>query len=1002
MKITLWAEENLSLATDFMFSSIEGQDYNVQNIVIVPDRFSLLAEKQLLEKSPENILFNVKVTNFSSFTTFLLDGLGKSGEMASAGERILILQRAVNKVKDKFVFFKKSNINFCSQLFKSISLLESSRVFPSDIENQTFNLESTQSKYHDILLVYKEYISMLGERLDPALLFEKLLQEDGLEKILANKKIYIAQFDSFTSQMYEVLKLFALKAMELNVSMAHSQSIGNGYIYENDLEQKLLQIAKQNNIQIDVKVGNLDKSLKQKTILRNLFSCQMEKSAERGGYKSFKAYSKRDEIDFVAKKISKKVQQGYNFSSFAVALADIEKYRVDIEEIFDKYNIRYFIDYSKNAFDTVIVRALASLLSVSTQNFSKDAVVNFLTNPLISRVEDNSEKVEEILQKNLDGRWKYDKFFDFSSKIMQILQNFDKSQSNKQMIEQVKNFLDTLSASYEEYLLSLEEKGLYQEQSIEGQGKEELEKALSLIESNLDLNEKCDKREFVKELELILSAKELSSVPSYLNAVMIGDATDSFFEKRKCLFVLGGQDLPKVIGDNAILSDREIENPIYKKVVSPTSRMINRRNRFALFNLLSEGWEEIYLLYLAILEDGKATIEPAYIKQLDEMFEEQCANIYNYFQPKTDEEWALYFGNKSNFESYLIENERKTEDKLNISPEKNKKLFFKNDYFSVTQLETFFSCPFKHFARYGLKLKENDRFEFDGRDSGNICHKAVELFVAQFLNKNFCYQYGMIDNFIEQNFDKIIEETGTKQKLELMSEQEGMKKFLKMQIKTILKNVCFDLENSLFVPALIEERVEKEVDGLRFAGKVDRVDVGKDYFRIIDYKTGKPKSVVKDLYYGDKLQLFLYSVVIGEKINKNCGGVFYFDCHFDFEENESAKSILKGLAENDDENLQLYDKNISKNGKSMILQLALSKSKGKTFVGKAISKKPLAFYQQYALALAESSLKDIQNGYIEAKPDANSCRNCQYSAICGYRKEMGTRIKNFSEKLFGE
>lgn len=131
--MTLWAEENLSLATELMFSSVDCRDYNIEHIVIVPDRFSLLAEKKLLEKLPNHILFNVKVTNFSSFTTFLLEKLGRASELVSAGERILILQKAVNRVKDQFVYFKKSNINFCSQLFKAISLLESSRVFTSDI-----------------------------------------------------------------------------------------------------------------------------------------------------------------------------------------------------------------------------------------------------------------------------------------------------------------------------------------------------------------------------------------------------------------------------------------------------------------------------------------------------------------------------------------------------------------------------------------------------------------------------------------------------------------------------------------------------------------------------------------------------------------------------------------------------------------------------------------------------------------------------------------------------
>ena len=1001
MKMTIWAEENLSLATDAMFSSIDCHDYNIEHVVIVPDRFSLLAEKKLLEKLPNHILFNVKVTNFSAFTSFLLKKLGKEKELVSAGERILLIQKAVNQVKDQFVYFKKSNINFCSQLFKAISLLESSRVFPSDIESEKFALSSTRNKFHDIMIVYQQYLSLLADRVDSALLFEKLLQEDGLDKILGNTKIYLAQFDSFTSQMYEVLKLLALKSKELGVSVAISQSIGNQYIYENDIQKKLNTIAKENNLQIDVNVGWLEKTESQKAILHNLFSCQFEKSGQKDCFNAVKAYSKREEIEFVARAIAKRVKKGEKFSAFALAIADLQKYKDDITEVFNQFGIRHFIDYSQKAYDSVIVRALTSFVNISLQNFSREAVIGFLTNPLISNIDNNQFLIEEILKKNLDGRWKYKRFFDFSSPLMKLVENFDKDKTNAEMFATIKSFLQLIEKERKNFLVLLNKKGYYQEESIESQSYDQLIESLDLIEKNSKIDA-CDKKEFLKALELILSAKELSSVPSLVDAVMVGDCTDSFFEKRKTLFVLGGQNLPKVIGDNAILSDKEIENPIYHKVAGPTSRMINRRNRFALFNLLSEGWQKIYISYLALGDDGKPIAEPSYIKQLNKIFDQTTLPIGKMTSLECEDDWADFFGSTSNLEAFLLEKQEKNVQLLQKNQNRNQNLFFSKGYFSITQLETFFSCPFKHFAKYGLKLSEKEAFVFDARDSGNVCHKAVELFVSQFLYKDFQEEYGMIERFLDKNFDKILEECKVKEKLALLSEEEGMKRFLTLQIKTILKNVCLEMQNSFFKPTLLEDKVELKLDGLKFTGKIDRIDETDQFFRVIDYKTGATKSLLKDLYYGDKLQLFLYSFVAGKKLNKNCGGVFYFDCKFNYEENEGGKSILKGLAENIDENLEKYDKNIFINGKSVILSLALSKTKNKTFNGRAIAKKPLSFYQLYALKLASKALSYIKEGYIEAKPDENACRNCIYSGLCGYRKEQGERIKKFCEKRFGE
>ncbi|MDR9824575.1 PD-(D/E)XK nuclease family protein, partial [Vibrio sp. FNV 38] len=50
---------------------------------------------------------------------------------------------------------------------------------------------------------------------------------------------------------------------------------------------------------------------------------------------------------------------------------------------------------------------------------------------------------------------------------------------------------------------------------------------------------------------------------------------------------------------------------------------------------------------------------------------------------------------------------------------------------SVTRLELFASCSFRHFLSYGLRLGERDIYEFTPADFGTICHKALELFARQ-------------------------------------------------------------------------------------------------------------------------------------------------------------------------------------------------------------------------------------------------------------------------------
>ena len=1001
MKVKLWGEENISLASEYMYKNINNRDYEIEHIVIVPDRASLLTEKKLLDILPNQILFNVKVTTFSKFVLNLFSQMGVDNKLLTMAEQLLLIQKAVENTKKNFLFFKKFNITFCNQLSKTISLLQSSQVLPEDLSKEGNLKKINAKKFHDIALVYNEYLNLLGDRLDSAKLFEKLLLDIDLRDFVKNKKFYFAEFDSFTSQMYDVIKLLILNAKEINISFANPKGIGNKYIYEDDIQNKIINVCNDINCQVDVKIGAEKKSKAQDLILKNLYSCQVEKSYPLDVVKQINSVTKRQEVESVAKIIASKIREGEKFDSIAVAVSDINDYSALIEEIFSKYDFSYFIDKSINASQTVLVRCLFGLLNIKIHNYSKEALLNFFTNPLINS---SSEIIEEVIKKQIDGKWKFFKFFSFENAETFYLKKLENISINKELFEMVSEFLNQLKIKHENYLNVLHERGLYKEVNIEGQSFDCLTQAIELIIQNSILDEKCDFKEFYKKLELILSSIELSSVPTLVDAIMIGDATESFFDKRKFLFVLGGENLPKTISDNSILTDKEIQSPISKKVVEPTTRMINRRNRFTLFNLLSNGWEEIYLSSLMFNEEGKPITLPSYIDQLSKLFEGKTVNFFKSLEKLTNENDVVnYFGCKKNLEAFLSIDKKQLQEKINLNSINIEQLFFNNGVVSASQLETYFSCPFKHFVRYGLKLKEKETFVFDQRDIGNLCHRAVELFVKKYLNKDFNFQYGIIDDFIERNFDIMLKDEHLEEKLSLICEREGVEKFLKLQLKTILTRVCKELSLSFYKPKQLELKVEGNLfKELKFVGKIDRIDFSDNFFRIIDYKTGKPKSLLKELYYGEKLQLFLYSSIIQNQSQKICGGVFYFDCKFDFQDSDGGKYILKGLAENDDANLKLFDKNLEISEKSQILQLSLSKSGKQKYTGSAISKKPLSFYMKYAITVANKAIEEIKQGFIKPSPDNNSCEHCIFSAICCYNKNEGVRNKPFKESMFKE
>jgi len=69
------------------------------------------------------------------------------------------------------------------------------------------------------------------------------------------------------------------------------------------------------------------------------------------------------------------------------------------------------------------------------------------------------------------------------------------------------------------------------------------------------------------------------------------------------------------------------------------------------------------------------------------------------------------------------------------------KLFASPLHASVTRIESFAACPFKHFARHGLGLRERDDEEaVSSLDLGNVFHHVLEEVVENMLNEKKKWQ----------------------------------------------------------------------------------------------------------------------------------------------------------------------------------------------------------------------------------------------------------------------
>ena len=984
MKLKIYQNVTTFDAVRDMIGAIDNSDFSIEHIIIVPDRFSLICEKLLLEIMPNKALFNVRVVSLTKYSGELLQMFGekiKKEDVLSSGETLLLTQKAIENVKGDFKTFKKNRISFCYEVSKLISQFKSSRITPDKLNENAKGLVGL--KYHDLKLIYEEYQRLLGDKLDANERLN-LLNEKFQSGVLENTKVYFAGFEAFTSGSYLFLKNLIMGANEVILTLSKSLDEGNDYIYEKDIYEKVVELCKELEISAEV-VSKREKLLPQKeAIVRGLYSYQKIKCENGGYYNLYSCMNISEEVEAVAKTIRYKIFKGERYKNIVVAVGGLEKYLVQIENIFDRYGIPYYIDSALTADKTLLGNLIFSFFEVVLLGYSQDRLVNLFSNILLG---DNSEIIEKCQRLNIDNKQKYKKYIEEDFAFACELESLSVAKSADDFKKVVISIIEKVKENFESTMERLEQNSHLKERNINVQVEEIVKEELELI-SRYFVGE-ISAQEYQKMLLLLLSFKQVSTVPTFVDGVMIGDATESMFGKSNILFVMGAQSLPAVSGDNGLLSDEDLGANYVDYVIEPTIKMINRRNRFKLFSLLTLAEGNLILTYQFLNEEGKKNELPSFVTSLNSIFEQieiKAGNVF--FNRHDDLDTALLSCSLPNGEFAQI-------DKTTLSKDKAKNLMFDGDRARVTQIENYFACPFKHFLSYGLKVKEFEKAEVDGRDVGNICHAGAEAFIKLLIKNGFDFNINLIE-FIEKNFSDFVDKHLC-ERLEFLSEKEAYIKLIKRQLLLILKNIIRECKATVFRPKYVEKDFESKFNksGITLTGRADRIDTFGNYFRVIDYKTGKTGNVLKELYFGEKLQLFLYQKEFKNQFNLSSAGGYYFNSGLDYSKDEEDKVILKGLSPNDKEVVFMLDSSLEDNAESSILSIAKDSKGG--FKGSGISKIPLSELCEYAYKVAENAVDEICGGFIMAKPCDSACEWCNYHTICGYQGELR---KLDSELLF--
>lgn len=449
--------------------------------------------------------------------------------------------------------------------------------------------------------------------------------------------------------------------------------------------------------------------------------------------------------------------------------------------------------------------------------------------------------------------------------------------------------------------------------------------------------------------------------------------------------------VPKSINDQGILLNHE--RHVLKNIMTIQDNLSLQQND--ILKILGSTTKRIVLSYSSATTSGEPLLESSLINHLKELYNFKYLDTsLNYLHP------SLYFnvyklgGEIEHFSdlNMMVKRYKETKNQpsnLSVNPYSN--------ILSVSQLETYNSCPYKYYLQYGLKLYPLKSSSLEANEIGSLVHYVLDILSNSFENIEINNLKNDISTIINQYLDNNIL---IKNKLHNQINQYFINCLKEDLFNTILILIN-QMKSSTFKLKDTESKVSRLYNGVNLRGVIDRIDIFRNYLKIIDYKSSDKDLDLNLAMQGFNIQMLIYIDILAKNEQLEKGAILYFNTKKRIL--KSTLSILEDESEDDfiklykmngyvlDDVIEEIDKNID--GTSNIIKVKYVKTKN-SYSGNILDKEAFNNLVNYVSNHINELYQQISNGDIKIAPKGsddittnakvNPCTYCKYRTLCNY------------------
>ncbi len=883
-------------------------------VLLVPEQISHETERRLCDRAGDTASRYAEVLSFTRLCSrvFAQTG-GGARQVLDKGGRIIAMAGAAEQVRSRLKTFGAlaARPEFLSRMVSMVDEFKSCGVGPEELRYAGAKTQGVLAQKLEelgyLLESYNAVCAVCGQ--DPRDRMTQLLEELEASDFGREHSFYIDGFSDFTAQEQAVLAHLIENAPEVTVSLVCREPRDKAPEFSTAGETAfaLLRLAERAGVpaKLETVPGRQDGDLE--TVRGAALSGSLGgKCVGTEGVRALAFSDPWTECTYAAQRIGTLVRAGKaRYRDINVVCGEFGGYKPLLLSVFRQYGIPVYVSGTEDILCKSVIATTLTAAEAAAEGLEQEAVLRYCKSLLSPIGQEDCDDLENyVLMWGVTGKdwtreWKFhpdgpegiwnpaaeerlarlnELRCQAAEPLAELRRAFARAENTGDQILALTEFLRRIRLAEEMETLA---------QALDAQGDrrgaQEMEQLWEILCGALEqmygvLGKSVrDTDGFLRLLRLLLSQYDVGTIPAALDRVTLGAVTDLRRRQAKFVFLLGAEEgkLPAYPTAGSLLTeqDREALLTLGVRLSGSLPQQMDQElaGLHAVISAATEGltvttgggqeaflWKRIRAL---TGDPGEPELSP-------------------YGEAWTAASRLAARGQAEQAETLGISDEyRSVSDRAGyafgrIRPETVRELYGARLRLSASQIDKAAECRFAYFLRYGIRAKDRKKAQVDAARFGTFVHYVLEHTARDVEEQGGFAQ--MTGDQVQAIAGKYMEEYTAAYLAELQSRSQREDYLYKRnleEVRSVVEELRRELSQAQFRPRGFELQFGPEgaMPSIQVRGRemeaeirgfVDRVDLasvaGRDYVRVVDYKTGKKDFDYCDILSGIGLQMLLY------------------------------------------------------------------------------------------------------------------------------------------------